>query len=221
MRMSRFTGIILAFAVGFATPAVAMPDDAAELRTIIAQDYGGNANLYVADERGDFRRMGCRGRTDLMQQLFDSGLDLAAVDPDTRTDMFVCAIYDERAEFLGAFLTPQWLTEIDEEYVGRRPISPLMWAIDNNDCEFTRVLLANDASYVFWRGPLSENLTREGQLLMSAHRAQRRNKERAMQSLVEALPAQLIADSRNTAFVDQVEDVARERNRGGGGGVDG
>lgn len=221
MRASHFCLAIASAPLFLASPAAAFPDDAAELSEIIGSEYGGNANLYVADEAGDFRRMGCRGRNDLMQELLDSGLAMDQVDPDHRIDMFVCAVYDERAEFLQAFLTPEWLAEIDAEYLGRRPISPLMFAMSENDYALTMALLANKPRYYHWQGKRVENLTPEGHLLLGAYRARKSKKDRSLAAYVEALPADLIEDSRNDAFVDMVDDFALGRggtNNGGGGG---
>ncbi|WP_394729342.1 SHOCT domain-containing protein [Altererythrobacter sp. GH1-8] len=222
MQYSRISIGLLAGSLLVASPSQAMPDNAAEIRTIVETQFAGNANAYVEKETGDFRRIGCRGRIDLMQQLLGLGLDIDAVDLDSRTDMFVCAIYEKEADFLRAFLTPKWLAEVDEKYVGRRPISPLMFAVDANDYSLSAVLLANKPGYYFWRGGGNDNLTREGQLLLGAYRARKQKKDRALQAFVEALPDNLIADSRDDAFVDKVEDALRGRNRtedeGGGGG---
>lgn len=228
MQRSRKAIVALSGALLLAAPAHAMPDSVEELAAIVRSEFGGNANAYVSQENGDFRRIGCRGRADLMQQLLDSGLDLDTVDPDNRTDMFVCAIYEKEAAFLQAFLTPKWLAEVDDKYVGRRPISPLMFAVNANDYDLTAALLANDPGYYFWRGGGNENITREGQLLLGAYRARRQKKPRALQAFVEALPADLIADSRDDAFIDRLEDAAKGRGAaessgggdgGGGGGL--
>ena len=227
MRYSIATLSLATASLLVAAPAVALPADPAELNSIIQTRYGDDPAAYVADNKGEFRKIGCQGRIDLMQQLFDRGLDLDAVEPDSRSDMFVCAIYRKEAAFLKVFLTPRWLAEVDEKYAGRSPISPLMFAVDANDYDLAAAILANRPGYYFWRGGGNENITREGQLLLGAYRARRQKKERALQAFVEALPADLIADSRNDAFIDRLQEAAKGRDSagsasgdsGGGGGL--
>ncbi len=218
MRLTRSLKAIAAASLLVPATAHAFPETPEELRQIIASEHGGNPALYVANEEGDFRRFGCRGRADLMQALVDSGYSLQQTEPDLRIRMFVCAIYEEESAFLQQFLTPEWMAEVEQEYVGSGVISPLQYAVSENDYELTSALLSNEASYYHLGGRRGENLTRDGQLLLAAYRARRSNKDRSLAAFAELLDPQILAASRNDRFVELVDDTSR--NRGGSSGGD-
>lgn len=205
---SGFAAVVLLLPV----PAMALPDDAADLQEIVTSEYGGDANAYVADKDGDFRRMGCRDRVDLVQQLLDDGLVLADVRPFHLEQFYDCATRNKNEAVFALVVEPRSIEILEQ----RSPVLSDVVARDNY--AMTLALLQNGAERWIIRDWAKTNLTGEGHLLYAAKFAVDRNRNDAIRAFSDAGFADILADARQPGFVDLVTQIG-SGSQGGGGGL--
>lgn len=197
------------------TSAQAMPDDIAELRQIITDEYGGDVNAYVEDEQKDFRQMGCRGRTDLLQALLDDGLQLDDLSYKTHMGPIFCAFSKNESDAFALVLTPDRLTEWEASLFDEANVmSPLQYAIYENEYGIVRAMLENgvhqhlnDDDYAV--------LTREEHLLLAAKYAVDAGKEQAIRAFRDTGWGEYLTASQDDNNIRYVR--ARAGKTGGGG----
>ncbi|MCI5045870.1 MAG: SHOCT domain-containing protein [Aquisalinus sp.] len=178
--------------------AQALPDTSAELLELINADYGGDPNAYVeAEFRGDYRTLGCRGRTDLLQALLDAGLKLEDVPPAGTSNMLRCAYGRGHLDVFRLGLTPEGLRTY-ENYKAQSvdDASLLNQTVWDNDYAFTLALLENGTSLFNASDGAYVALTREGQYLRVAIVAQEKNFRNVTRALKEAGYGDIVEDAR-------------------------
>jgi hypothetical protein len=184
------------------------------MRQIITTEFGGDARAYVEENDGDFRVMGCRGRTDLLQTLLDDGLDFNSLSYSTHWWAFYCAWDKGDYAAMELLLTPDLVTAHELEQAEKKTLRYLMQSINWNDYDRVRIWLENgahdwdnDSEYL--------TLTREEHLLLAAYEAVDDSKEDAIRAFHHAGFGFLIEAARNEQNVRYVKERA---SRGGGGG---
>lgn len=95
MKNKATKSLAVAATLSFATPVLAMPDNPIEMRQIISTQFGDNVAAYFEENRNDFRCIGCRGRTDLLQFLLDDGLVINDISYEIHWRAFECAVNNE------------------------------------------------------------------------------------------------------------------------------
>lgn len=214
--IKRFVVPALALAV-LTSPAQAMPEDVAEMRQIIAGEFGGNANAYVEEEAKDFRRMACRQRNDLLKTLLEDGLELDRLTYKTHVDAAYCAYQKEAGPTLRLILTPDLMTQWEESTFGQKyTMSPFQGAIYANEYDLVKVFLENGVHQAFNDKELAV-LTREEQLLLVVNWANDAGKEQAIRAFHDAGFSHIVAAAQNEANIRYVR--ARLGKEGGGGGL--
>lgn len=198
----------------FATGAQAMPDDVAEMRQIIATEFGGDVKAYVEEESKDFRKMGCEGRLDLLQALLDDGLVLNDLSYRTHMGATSCAMRKEEPAAFKLLLTPDRMTEWEMAYFDENVMSPLQYAIYENEYGLVRTMLENGVHQAFNDDDYAV-LTREEQLLLVANWANDAGKEHALRAFRDAGFEHILAAAQNKA---NVQFIRTRLGKGGGGG---
>ncbi len=219
MKFSKLVLAILPASFIVSVPAQAFPDNAAELREIIATEFAGNANAYVEEERGDFRRMACRNRADLVQQLLDDGLVVSDIPFDTAEDFYECAFDEDSWTALALIIDPEVLAVIEQE--ASTYSLPLQHAVYGDNYEGTRLLMENGAHTVDTRGWTQGTLTKDGHRLLVAHYITRENEQQAARGMEDAGYGDILADARQPGFWELVYQIGTgsEASGGGGGGL--
>lgn len=203
-------------ALALTTPAYALPDDPVEMRQIIATDFGGDPNAYVTDKNIDFRKMGCRNRTDLLQALLDDGLELDRLPHNVHFPAFRCAFNNGEKEAMYLLLTPDFVTAHEFVQYDKRQYCLFRDAINWNDYHRTRLWLEKGVhSHCNDEG--SRILTREEHLLLAAHQAVDDKKEDAIRAFQDTGFGYLIEAARNEQNVRYVKERAGQTGDGGGG----
>ena len=201
------------------SPALAMPGSAEELRATIAGQYGGNANAYAEAERGDFRRMGCKGRSDLLQVLVEAGLNSADVSQRTYEAAALCAFAQDDMRTTAMLLTPDFITAYELSHAGDSLSATLLWNAIYADSYDKVLYLLEHGVHTFNFNRYWEPLTREEHLLLAADSALRKSKEDAIRAFEAAGYGHILAAARNK---DKVEYVSYRpkggKPEGGGGG---
>jgi len=168
----------------------------------------------VEDERGDFRRMGCRGRVDLLQALFDAGFDLRDVSFDTIRRAAYCAFENGEMGALELLLTPDVLSAYEASEFGEGNSATLLRiAIYWDSYARVRYLLENGV-HALENDEEYAVLTREEQLLLAAEDALDREKEDAIRAFQDAGFGYLLDAARNEDNVRYVEQRARGNGEG-------
>jgi hypothetical protein len=203
-------------ALALTTPAYALPDDSAEMRQMIATEFGGDPHAYVEEERGDFRAMGCRNRADLIQALLDDGLVLDKLSYRAHFWAFYCAWDQGEVEAMWLLTTPDLIAAFQDEQLRKRNLNLLNQGIYWDSYERVRVLLENGLHY-FRNDERYLHLTREEHLLLAAYEAVDDRKEDAIRAFQDAGFGSLIEAARNEQNVEYVR--ARAGLGGGGGGL--
>lgn len=209
-------GALAAALLFFPSTAMAFPDDAAELRQIIATQFGGNANAYVKEEASDFRRMACRNRADLVQQLLDDGLTVSDIPFRTLEPFYKCAFDENEWDALELIIDPGTLAVIEQE-AGSLSL-PLQDPVYRNDYKATRLLLENGAHTIDNRRWTRGVLTKDGHRLNIAGFAVRKNLDEVLRALEDAGYGEIVADARQPGFWDIVFNVGTGGEIGGGFG---
>lgn len=194
--------------------AMALPDDAGELRQIVATKFGGDANTYVIEESGDFRRMACRNRADLVQQLLDDGLVVSDVPYRTLKSFYQCAFDENEWDALALIIDPETLARVEQE--AGNLFLPLQDPVYSNNYKATRLLLENGAYTVDNRGWTKGVLTKDGHRLNIAGFAVRQNLNEVLRAFEDAGYAEIAADARQPGFWDLVYNVGTGKEIGGG-----
>lgn len=195
---------------------MAFPDDAAELRQIIATQFGGDANAYVNEERGDFRRMACRNRADLVQQLLDDGLVVSDVPYQTLKRFYQCAFDENEWDALALIIDPETLVRVEQE--AGSLFLPLQDPVSSNNYRATRLLLENGAHTVDNRRWTRGVLTKDGHRLNVAGFAVRQDLNEVLRAFEDAGFGEIVADARRPGFWDLVYNVGTGEEIGGGFG---
>lgn len=190
-----------------AVPAQAMPDDAEELSSIIQMEYGSDANAYVEGERGDFRRMGCRGRTDLVNALLDQGLELERISGEPISRMISCVLFEEQAEVLALVINPQTMQTIERFHLSGWGWAPLSTAARKDNYDMVRLLLDNGAS--IYESTISRYGTREDHILYAAHMALENGRTNTLRAIEDAGFEPLVVAAQDESYVDSAMIVAR------------
>ncbi|OBV12265.1 SHOCT domain-containing protein [Erythrobacter dokdonensis] len=205
-----------------ATPVQAMPKDPAELAAIIQNKYGGDANSYVDDNKGEFRKMGCNGRADLLQALLDAGLVLENLEQgrySAHTQAIRCAFEKGKMEALALVLTPDAMAMFEEVEFGQTwQASLLSQAIYWDSYDRVRYLLENGVHAV-QHDKDAAILTREEHLLLAAYQALDTEKEDAIRAFQDAGFGHILDAARNKANYRYVIDRITGSGGGGGGGL--
>lgn len=217
--------VILALATSslfFAAPALAMPDDPAELNSLIRTKYNGDAAAYVEDNRGEFRKLGCQGRADLLQALLDAGLVFEDLKPSrysAHAQAIRCAFDKGKMEALALLLTPDAMTMFEEVEFGQTwQASLLSSAIYWDSYDRVRHLLENGV-HAAQHDKEAAILTREEHLLLAAYEALDTEKEDAIRAFQDAGFGHIIDAARNKANWRYVIDRMKGSRGGGGGGL--
>ncbi|WAT17137.1 SHOCT domain-containing protein [Aurantiacibacter sp. MUD11] len=210
-KVSLTTAVALAIFVPL--PAQALPDDAAEMRELLASEYGGSAIAYVNDDPGDFRTIGCRGRVDLLEVLVENGLVLSEVDARPRFQFISCSLYQRGGPTLAMVIDPDSVAGFEDDIDAMDGTMPLYTAIRTDKYDAVFALLQNGVSR-FERGERYQALTREEHLLLAAAEAINGNKEDAVRAFRDSRFGYILDAARNEANVSYVE----QRIGGGGGG---
>lgn len=113
------------FSLLLAVPVQAMPDDAEELRTIVQTEFGGNALAYVEEKDGDFRRMACRGRADLIETLINEGLVLTDISGETYSNAAYCSYREKELDTMRLLFTPDYISGFEDANFGGSYMGPL------------------------------------------------------------------------------------------------
>lgn len=221
MKYSIVTLTLAASSLFFAAPALAMPADPAELNSVIQTKYKGDAAAYVTDNRGEFRKMGCNGRVDLLQALLDAGLVLENLEPgrySAHAQAIRCAFEKGKMEALALLLTPDAMTMFEEVEFGQAwQASLLSQAIYWDSYDRVRYLLENGV-HAAEHDKEAAILTREEHLLLAAYGALDTEKEDAIRAFQDAGFANILDAARSKANYRYVIDRARGGGGGGGGG---
>ncbi|GEM_PF-3322967 len=215
MTFVRLLGGLAATTVLFSQPALALPDDAAALREIIATEFGGDANAYVEEEDGDFRRMACRNRADLVQQLLDDGLVASDIPFQTRERFYDCAFDEDGWDALALIIEPETLAILERE--ASTYALPLHYPVYGDDYKGTRLLLENGAHLMDTRSWTQGVLTEDGQRLLAARHITQENNGQAARGMEEAGYGEILADARQPGFTDLVVQIGTGSEAGGGG----
>ncbi|WP_273678379.1 SHOCT domain-containing protein [Erythrobacter fulvus] len=206
----------------FAAPALAMPDDPAELNSLIRTKYNGDAAAYVEDNRGEFRKMGCEGRADLLQALLDAGLAFENLEQSrysAHAQAIRCAFDKGKMEALALLLTPDAMTMFEEVEFGQTwQASLLSSAIYWDSYDRVRHLLENGV-HAAQHDKEAAILTREEHLLLAAYEALDTEKEDAIRAFQDAGFGHIIDAARNKANWRYVIDRMKGSRGGGGGGL--
>ena len=206
---------VLALAV-LTSPAQAMPDDVAEMRQIIAGEFGGDVNAYVEEEAKDFRRMACRRRNDLIEALLEDGLELDRLTYRTHVRAVICATEKEAGPTLRLILTPDLMTRWEESAFGQKySMSPFQYAIYANEYGLVKVFLENGVHQANNDEDFA-SLTREEQFLLIVDYANDAGKEHAIRAFRDAGFRHIVAAAQNEANIRYVRARA---GKGGGGGT--
>ncbi len=216
MKQKSLLGGLAAALLTFPSAAMAFPDDAAELRQIIATQFGGDANSYVIGENGDFRRMACRNRVDLVQQLLDDGLVFSDVPYRTLKRFYQCAFDENEWDALALIIDPETLARVEQE--AGSLFLPLQDPVYNNNYGATRLLLENGAHTVDNRRWTRGVLTKDGHRLNVAGFAVRQNLNEVLRAFEDAGFGEIVADARRPGFWDLVYNVGTGEEIGGGFG---
>lgn len=218
MKLRTIKLLAVTAALALTTPGLALPDDPAEMRQIIATDFGGDPNAYVTDKNIDFRKMGCGNRTDLLQALLDDGLELDRLPHNVHFPAFRCAFTNGEKEAMYLLLTPDFVTAHEVVQYDKRQYCLFRDAITWNDYHRTRLWLEKGVhSHCNDEG--ARILTREEHLLLAAHQAVGDKKEDAIRAFQDTGFGYLIEAARNEQNVRYVKERAGQTGGEGGGGL--
>lgn len=197
-----------------------MPDNPAELRATIHAEHAGDANAYVAANESDFRRMGCKGRGDLLQVLLNEGLALEDVPFQTHSKAALCAFMKKDMSAVSVLMTPDFITAYELSRAGEASAATLLWsALYSDDYDMVRYLLEHGV-HTFNYHRYWEPLTREEHLLLAAESAVKHSKEDAMRAFGDSGFGHILAAARNEDKVTYVTyRLKGGKAEGGGGGL--
>lgn len=222
MKVSIVTLALATSSLFFSAPALAMPADPGELTSVIQTKYNGDAVAYVEDNRGEFRKMGCEGRADLLQALLDAGLAFASLEPgrySAHAQAIRCAFDKGKMEALALLLTPDAMTMFEEVEFGQDwQASLLIQAIYWDSYDRVRYLLENGV-HAAQHDKRAAILTREEHLLLAAYKALDTEKEDAIRAFQDAGFGHILDAARNKANWRYVIDRMTGSGGGGGGGL--
>lgn len=197
-----------------------MPRNVEKLKEILSEEYGGDPVAYVNDKHKDFRSMGCRGRNDLIQALFDAGLEFHLINLEPRKGFVECAMKDGRAETIERFVDPDTVSLFEDDMGWTSgwgdglttPIKgPLKFYLEP---EILLLMLQRGASIMHNHDDY-KNLTREEQLLLAADFATKHSRK-MVPIFREAGYGRFIELAKNQQAVAYVNSRAG-KNKGSGG----
>lgn len=178
----------------FAVPAHALPDTAEDLQAIIQNEFGGDANTYIVEEPGEFRRMACRGRVDLIQQLLDEGLTVGDLPFRSLERFYECALDKAEWSALALVIDPQTLAKIERE--ANSVSLPLQEPVYSDDYQGTLLLLENGAHQIDNRTWTQGIFTEDGHRFLTVEWAVKQDHINVIAAFEDAGYGDIVADAR-------------------------
>jgi hypothetical protein len=214
MHIAKILITIAAALLMLPSAANALPDTAGELRAIIESDYGGDANAYVTGENGDFRRMACRGRADLIQQLLDEGLIVGNLPYRTLERFYQCAMDEAEWDGLALIIEPQTLARVERD--ANSTGLPLQHPVYTNDYQGTLLLLVNGAHQIDNRGWTRGVFTKDGHRFLAVEWAVRQDYFEVIKAFEDAGYEDIVTDARIPGLRALLYQLATGNDAGGG-----
>lgn len=209
--------LFLAALAPLSAPVYAMPRDVASLRALVTEQYGGDATLYVNTKHKHFRKMGCEGRTDLLQALLDDGLNLYELTRWPRTSFMSCAFQKAQMGALKLIATPDVITAYEQDVANDKYSATLFdIAITRDRYNRARFFLERGV-HVYQNRYNKTPLTREEHLLLAADSIVKKKRTEAIRAFQDAGFGHIIAAARNPANVTYVLERAGRKGAGAGG----
>lgn len=201
--------------VSTSTPLLAAPESVAELRALIDQEYAGDPHAWAADEERDFRRLGCRGKTEMVQALLDDGLELDRLSVENHGILAHCAGWNGHTEIF-RLAASQRSMEWVNAHIFSDPNSQGFFKriVDRDYAEVVRVGLENGLYAWDARGDRDETLNRDGQLLLAASQAFRDGNTASFEAFEDAGYGYLLEDARDWDFRTELYRVSMDGSGG-------